>query len=241
MRRAFFCFAVLALLAAVGAPAGARPGLAIVLAIDVSASVDADSFVLERDGIAQAFAGRRLAEAIADVPGGIEAMLFEWSDPEADAVAVDWRHIANARQAAAFAAAVHAAPRLSRGRTAIGPALLAAAHEFERLPGRAARRVIDVSGDGIANLGLAPAAARDRLVAAGFTINGLALAAGDPWLADYYRGNIIGGAGAFVLAADSNASFVDAMLRKLVQEVASAGGAAAGNASAHCGRETSCQ
>jgi hypothetical protein len=199
------------------------PGLAVVLAIDVSASVDADTFVLERDGIAQAFASRNLAEAVAAVPGGIAAMLFEWSDPDADAVAVDWRHVADAGDAAAFAAAVHAAPRLSRGRTAIGPALLAAAGEFDRLPRGAARRVIDISGDGIANLGLAPAAARDRLVGEGITINGLAIPIEDPWLADYYRDNVIGGAGAFVLAAESDRSFVRAMLRKLVAEVAGSG------------------
>jgi Protein of unknown function (DUF1194) len=224
MYRLFACVAVLACLAPARGQGGPLPGLAIVLAVDVSASVDADSFVLERDGIARAFAGRRLAAAIAAVPGGIEAMLFEWSDPEADAVAVDWRHIADGQEARAFAAAVHAAGRSSRGRTAIGPALLAAAHEFDRLPQRPARRVIDISGDGIANLGVPPSTVRDRLVAAGIAINGLAIVAEDPWLADYYRDNVIGGAGAFVLAAENEASFVAAMLRKLALEVAGAGG-----------------
>jgi len=198
------------------------PALAIVLAIDVSASVDADRFVLQRDGIAHAFQDRRLADAIVAVPGGIEVLVLEWSDPDAIAVTIDWRPIDDAQGAAAFAAAVHASTRRSRGLTAIGPALLAAARQFDRSPQRAARQAIDISGDGIANLGLSPAAARDRIVRAGITINALALPTGEPWLADYFRREVIGGAGAFALASQSQASFSEAMLNKLVQEVAGA-------------------
>jgi hypothetical protein len=199
--------------------------LAVVLAIDVSASVDADSFVLQRDGISRAFENARLAEAIAAVAGGIEALFLEWSDPGAIAIATDWQRVADAKSAAAFAAAVHGAGRSSRGRTAIGPALLAAARQFDHLPEPAVRRTIDISGDGIANLGLPPAAARDRIVAAGITINGLAILTSEPWLDEYYRDAVIGGPGAFVLAARSEASFGEAMLKKLVEEVAGAGGA----------------
>jgi hypothetical protein len=204
------------------ATAAAPPTLAVVLAIDVSASVDAEGFVLQRDGIARAFRDRRLVDAIAASPGGIEALVLEWSDPDAIAITVDWRRIADARSAAAFAGAVHESDRRSRGLTAIGPALLAAARLFDRLPQPAARQAIDISGDGIANLGLPPAAARDRIVAAGITINALALPTAEPWLADYYRREVIGGAGAFVLAAQSEASFAEAVLRKLVLEVAGA-------------------
>ena len=210
----------LALCAALVPAAAQAAALAVVLAVDVSASVGADAYLLERDGIAGAFADPRLGSAIEALGGGIEAMVLEWSDPEAIAIAVDWRPIADARGAAAFAASVHAARRSSRGLTAIGPALLAAAQQFDRLPQPAARRVIDLSGDGIANLGLPPAAARDRIVAAGITINGLAILAAEPWLEDYYRSEIIGGAGAFVVAAKSEAGFARAMLRKLVAEVA---------------------
>ena len=223
MRRISRWLAVLALLAPAAGHAATAPQLAVVLAIDVSASVDADSFILQRDGIAAAFRDPRLVGAIALLPSGIEAMLLEWSDPEADAAAVDWRHVADPKSAAAFAAAVHAARRSSRGRTAIGPALLAAAKEFDRLPQAPPRRVIDISGDGMANLGGAPERARDRIVAAGITINGLAILAGDLWLEDYYRHNVIGGAGAFVVAAQSYASFAKAMRRKLQAEVAVAG------------------
>jgi hypothetical protein len=205
------------------AHAAAPATLGIVLAIDVSASVDADTFVLQRDGIARAFENRRLVDAIAAAPGGIEALLLEWSDPEEVAIAVDWRRVVDWKSAAAFAAAVRAAARSSRGLTAIGPALLAAAGEFDRLPQPALRRAIDISGDGMANRGLPPAQARDRVIQAGITINGLAILTDEPWLADYYRDNVIGGAGAFVMAAQTVDSFAEAMLRKLVEEVAERG------------------
>ena len=121
--------------------------LALVLAVDVSASVTADSYVLQHDGIARAFANSRLVEAITAAPGGIEVLVLEWSDPDKIAVAVDWQRVTDGTSARAFVAAVRASGRSSNGLTAIGPALLAAAAAFERLPEPAARRVIDLSGD----------------------------------------------------------------------------------------------
>ena len=199
------------------------PAHAAALALDVSASVTADSYILQRDGIAHAFADPRLIKAIAAAPGGIEALVLEWSDPRDLAVTVGWTRIADAEGAARFAAAVHATARRSRGLTAIGPALAAAAAQFDDLPQPAVRRVIDISGDGMANSGEPPAAARDAVVKAGITINGLAILSEEPWLEDYYRDNLIGGAGAFVIAARDFHSFADAMLRKLALEVAGAG------------------
>jgi len=196
--------------------------LALVLAVDVSASVTADSYVLQHDGIARAFADHRLVEAIEAAPGGIEALVLEWSDPDKIAVTVDWTRIADMPGAAAFAAAVRASRRSSSGLTAIGAALAAAGAAFDRLPEEAARHVVDVSGDGMTNFGPPTAAMRDRLVAAGITINGLAILIEEPWLADYYRHNVIGGPDAFVVSAHTFADFAEAMLRKLVREVASA-------------------
>ena len=196
--------------------------LAIVMAVDVSASVTPDSYILQRDGIARAFEDPRLMQAIAAAPGGIEASVVEWSDPNQIAVTVGWTQINDKQSAAEFTTAVHATTRSSRGLTAIGPALAAAAAQFNRLPQPAARRVIDISGDGMANLGGPPQGVRDRLVDAGVTINGLAILSEEPWLEDYYRRNVIGGPGAFVLGARDFHSFTDAMLRKLVQEVAGA-------------------
>src|SRR5207237_135401 len=129
--------------------------------------------------------------------------------------------IANPAAAAAFAASVRATQRSSHGLTAIGSAMLAAAAAFDHMPEPAAHRVIDVSGDGMANFGVPPIVARDQLVKQGITINGLAILTEEPWLDDYYRHNVIGGPAAFVSVAKTFDSFAEAMLRKLVQEVAS--------------------
>jgi hypothetical protein len=210
-----------AALVAKSAPA-AGAGLALVLAVDVSASVTADSYLLQRDGIARAFENPRLVNAISALSGGIEALVLEWSDPDRIAITVGWTRLADTDSAVAFAAAIRATKRSSEGLTAIGPALLAAAAAFDHTPEPAARRIIDISGDGMANFGLPPAVARDRTVAAGISINGLAILTEEPWLEAYYRSNVIGGPDAFVLAARDFRSFADAMLRKLVQEVADA-------------------
>jgi hypothetical protein len=200
-------------------PAGAA-GVALVLAVDVSASVSADSYLLQRNGIARAFENRRLVDAISGIPGGIEVLVLEWSDPDRIEVTVGWQRVAGADDAAALAAAVRAVKRSSNGLTAIGAALLGAAWAFDRMPEPAERRIIDISGDGMANFGVPPMTARDQVVAAGISINGLAILTEEPWLAGYYRSNVIGGPGAFVTVARDFESFADAMLRKLMQEVA---------------------
>ena len=219
MRLANFCLtAVIAVFLKAVPAAGA--GLALVLAIDVSASVTADSYVLQRNGIARAFKNPRLVDAISAVPGGIEVLVFEWSDPDQIEVTVGWQRVGDVDSAAAFAAAVRSTKRSSNGLTAIGPALLAAASAFDSLPEPAGRRIIDISGDGMANFGLPPKAARDRIVAAGISINGLAILTEESWLEGYYRSNVIGGPGAFVVVSQDFGSFAEAMLRKLVLEVA---------------------
>jgi hypothetical protein len=217
IRHAFaaICLCVLGILPAQAA------GVAIVLAVDVSESVSPGRYTLQREGIARAFESPRLVDAIAAVPGGIEALVLEWSDPDKIAITVGWTRIANRSSAAAFAASVRATQRSSNGLTAIGPALLAAAAAFDYMPEEASHKVIDVSGDGMANFGVPPAEARDRLVQRGITINGLAILSEEPWLDDYYRKNVIGGPASFVAVAKDFDSFADAMLRKLVQEVAS--------------------
>ena len=212
----------LALLAAAtlrGVAPGSAASIALVLAVDVSDSVSTERYVLQHDGIARAFETPRLIDAIAASPGGIEALVLEWSDPDKIAVTVDWTRIANRTSAAGFAAAVRASERTSHGLTAIGAALLAAGAAFQHAPEPAAHKVIDVSGDGMANFGPQPAEARDLLVAQGITINGLAILTEEPWLADYYRDNVIGGPAGFCLVAETMDSFAEAILRKLVQEV----------------------
>src|SRR5437660_1140511 len=208
------------LLAMAGAPPAQGAAVALVLAIDVSESVSSERYVLQHDGIARAFETPLLIDAIAAVPGGIEALVLEWSDPDKITITVGWTRIANRGAAAAFSASVRATERTSHGLTAIGSAMLAAGAAFDQMPEPAGRRVIDVSGDGIANFGVPPATARDALVKQGITINGLAILSEEPWLEDYYSRNVVGGPAAFVVAAKSFDSFAEAMLRKLVQEVA---------------------
>jgi hypothetical protein len=209
------------LLCAATVPARAA-AVALVLAIDVSESVSSERYLLQHEGIARAFETPQLVDAIAAVPGGIEALVLEWSDPDKIAITVGWSRIANRTGAAAFAASVRATQRSSNGLTAIGSALLAAAAAFDHMPEPAGHKIIDISGDGMANFGVAPVTARDALVNQGITINGLAILSEEPWLDDYYRTNVVGGPAAFVLVARNFDSFADAILRKLVQEVASA-------------------
>src|SRR5712691_2362592 len=216
MRLGLACF-LLALSAALPAQAAA---VALVLAIDVSESVSSERYVLQHEGIARAFETPGLVDIIAAAPGGIEALVLEWSDPDKIAVTVGWTRIANRNGAAAFAASVRATTRTSNGLTAIGSAMLAAAAAFDHMPESAGHRIIDISGDGMANFGEPPAAARDALVKQGITINGLAILSEEPWLDDYYRQNVIGGPSSFVAVAKTFDNFADAMLRKLVQEVA---------------------
>jgi hypothetical protein len=213
---------VASLLAVLAVSPAQASSVALVLAIDVSESVSTERYVLQHEGIARAFETPQLINAIAAAPGGIEALVLEWSDPDKVAVTVGWTRIADRSAAAAFAGSVRATQRTSHGLTAIGAALLAAGAAFDQMPEPAAHRVIDVSGDGMANFGVSPVDARDALVKKGITINGLAILSEEPWLDDYYRSNVIGGPAAFVLVAKSFDSFAEAILRKLVQEVAGA-------------------
>ena len=213
--------AIAAFLAVVAAALPAHAAaIALVMAIDVSGSVSPGRYRLQHEGIAEAFETPRLVNAIAAMPGGIEALVLEWSDPEKIAVTVGWTHIADRGTAAAFAAAVRGTTRTSHGLTAIGSAMLAAGAAFDHMPEPAGHRVIDVSGDGMANFGVPPAVARDLLVKQGITINGLAILTEEPSLDEYYTHNVIGGPASFVVVAKSMDTFAEAMLRKLVQEVA---------------------
>ena len=194
--------------------------VALVLALDVSLSVDEGEYQLQRDGIAEAFESPTLVAAVA---GGthhaIEVLVLEWSEPEREVIVIDWTRVSDAASARAFAAKVRASRRSSTGRTAVGSALLAAAAAFERLPDKAARRVIDVSGDGMANVGPPPAEVRDTLVAKGITINGLVILDEEPWVDQYYDMNVVGGAGAFLMQVEDYRSFAAAIRQKLLSEL----------------------
>jgi len=214
-------FLAAAALAAFLQPAHAdEADVALVLALDVSLSVDDGEYRLQRDGIAEAFESPALAAAVA---GGahraIEVLVLEWSEPDRQTVKVDWTRVGDAASARAFAARLRATRRSGTGRTAIGSALLAAAAAFERLPEKATRLVIDVSGDGMANVGPPPAEVRDILVAKGITINGLVIVNDEPWVDQYYDMNVVGGAGAFLMQVEDYRSFAGAIRQKLISEL----------------------
>jgi hypothetical protein len=209
---------------------------AIVLAADVSRSIDDEEFDLQRRGYAAAIVSDKLMEAIHAGPRGAVALAYvEWAGEGEQAIVVDWAVLRNATDAAKFAAALTATPRSFLGRTAIGAALDFAMGLFAEGGVAADRKVIDVSGDGTSNQGRAASEARDAAVKAGAVINGLsifnrraaaqggylALHTNPPGgLAQYYRDNVIGGPGAFVLPIDDFGKFGDAMIRKLTAEIA---------------------
>ncbi len=194
--------------------------LELILAVDASGSVSEAEFDLQVRGLAGAFRDPDVVAAIRDAgPTGVAVALVQWSSPGQQIVAVDWSVVSDGDSAAALAQRILGAGRLIMGETAIGDALafsmgLLTTNEFA---GR--RRVIDVSGDGETNWGPSPDRARDRVVAAGITINGLAVANEQPALGEYYRAHVIGGTGAFVVAATDYADFARAIRIKLIQEM----------------------
>ncbi len=199
--------------------------IALVLAVDVSASVDFGEFALMMGGYATAFRDEALAQSLASGPAGAAAvaMLF-WSGPGVRELAVPWRRLASVADAASFADAIDATPRMiPAGATALGEGLAASLALLERCPYRPARRVVDVSGDGRANAGLPLATARAAAELAGVTVNGLAVVNEEPDLEEYYREALIVGPGAFVISAEDYSAFASAILAKLSREV---GGAA---------------
>jgi hypothetical protein len=196
--------------------------LQLVLAMDASGSVDAVRFELQKRGYVAAFRHARVLQAIRSGPNqAIAATVVQWTGPTLQIQVVGWMRIGEEATAAAFAAAVDGAPRqLFGGGTSISGAIDFGSTLFGKSPFRANRRVIDVSGDGSNNRGRPVHLARDDAVAAGLGINGLPILALEPDLDRYYYDNVIGGPGAFVVAAQTYETFADAILKKLITEIA---------------------
>jgi hypothetical protein len=200
-----------------------RVDTALVLAVDVSQSVDDARFVLQMEGIAKAFEDPEVQRSLFSGPHrAMFVTLIEWSDKAA--VAVPWTLIASPEDAQAFAAALRKTPRhgaeftcMSRALQMIGDKVL------PFLPMPANRTVIDVSSDGHDNCNLSPPvdALRDELVASGATINGLPILEGDEaaTLEAWYKAHVIGGASAFTVPAHGYGDFERAMRRKFVTEI----------------------
>jgi hypothetical protein len=198
----------------------AKVDMALVLAVDVSESVDAGEYELQHEGIARAFENPDVIAAIQNgATGAIDVLMLEWSDRDKQAIVVPWTRVSDKASGAAFSAEVRAGKRSSNGLTAVGDALLASAAAFRTVPDQPVRRVIDISGDGMANIGPKPDDIRDALNAQGITINGLAILASEPWLDTYYNSDVIGGDGAFLLQVKDFQSFATAIKQKLLAEI----------------------
>lgn len=237
-----FSARLFAVLAAVAVVVGSPPAraeeevdLLLVLCSDVSRSIDTQKFYLQRDGYADAIVNPRVVQAIhAGAFGKIAVSFVQWSGVGAQKIIIDWTVIRDEASARDFSAQISEAPRAFADRTSISDAIDFATRHLDRAPFKSSRRTIDVSGDGTNNSGREVAAARDAALAKGVTINGLVILSEKPmsWNADhtnppggldgYYRNNVIGGPGAFVMAAENFNSFGEAILNKLIAEIADA-------------------
>lgn len=247
LRRIWIAIAVLGLLAVAQRPAAAEEvDLELVLAVDTSGSVDPVEARLQRGGYVTAFTDRRVVDAIVrGTIGRIAVTYFEWAGPGFQRILVPWRIIDGPESAASFAAEIEDNNFVSMRGTSISGAIDFAAPLFDANAFEGLRRVIDVSGDGVNNGGRWVQTARDQAVAKGIVINGLAILGDGPggggggggdfdrgfgWrynvpdLDKYYEENVIGGPGAFVVVAKDFGAFADAIVAKLIREIAGTGG-----------------
>jgi hypothetical protein len=233
---------LLALLVLIGPGAFGRAALAddrvdllIVLAADISRSVDERKFRLQREGYAAALVDPRVVRAMAGGPVGRIAICFvEWAGDADQVLVMDWAHIGSAEDARTVARRIQDAPRAFMGRTSISAAIDFSLAQLARSPYQSDRRVIDVSGDGTNNSGRPVTEARDAAIAQGATINGLVILSEVPLatnplhthppggLTAYYERNVVGGPGAFVVEAENFEAFGQSLISKLIKEIAEA-------------------
>jgi hypothetical protein len=216
--------AIAALLAAVIVPArgggGPNVDLALVLAVDCSDSVDRREFRLQIDGFARAFRSPDVIRAIqSGLNGRIAVALFEWSDFYQKALVVEWTIVDGSASAEAVALRIEQAGRAASGGTSISAAIAGGVKVLSTVPWLSDRRVIDVSGDGANTGGERIEIVRDRALALGIIINGLAINNDNPDLTAYYQENVIGGPGSFVIEASGYETFAVAIRLKLVREI----------------------
>jgi hypothetical protein len=211
------------------ARAEASVDLLLVLAVDVSRSIDEEEARLQRDGYRSAMTDPQVLAAIAGGPlGAIAVAYVEWASSTYQTLVIPWSRIASQADGAAWAAQLARSKRASVNWTSISGALAFSRQVLADSPFEATRRVIDVSGDGPNNHGPPPEPERDRLVGEGVTINGLPIVNDRPnfgiapgaLLESYYRNSVIGGPGAFLVVADDFTAFAASVRRKLLQEVA---------------------
>ena len=232
LRLALALFAAL-LVSAAPARAAEQVDLLLVLASDVSRSVDFPKFKLQREGYAKAIMDPRVLKAIASGMNGKIAVSFvEWAGYGQQKVVIDWAMVDGTEAASVLAEQFIKMPRSFYDRTSISGAIDFSMTQFARAPYETVRKTIDISGDGTNNSGPSVTSARDRALAAGVTINGLVILTDNPqaWNSDhtnppgglenYFRNNVTGGPASFVLVAENFDSFGQAIVKKLIAEIA---------------------
>jgi len=193
----------------------------LVMSVDVSGSVSDDRFELQKHGYAAAFRNPKVLAAIrAGDQRAISVSMLQWTGPTLHVVVVPWMTIRDQKSAMAVADAIDAAPRrIFGGGTSLSGAIDYGVIMLTASPTTATRQVIDISGDGSNNIGRLPTDSRDEAVKLGIRINGLPMLTLEPDLDVYFRQNVIGGPGAFVIPARNYDQFADAILRKLIAEI----------------------
>ncbi|MGI9409817.1 MAG: DUF1194 domain-containing protein [Hyphomicrobiaceae bacterium] len=223
-----FC---LACIASVAVHAQSRVDLELVLAVDVSQSMDLEEQRLQRNGYVAAFRHRDIIKAIASgLHGRIAVSYLEWAGDHFQSIVIPWRTIASAADANAFADELASRAISREKRTSISNALLIAASMIRQNDIDGVRKVIDVSGDGPNNSGPPVALARDRVMRDNITVNGLAFVEerseglssffSVPNLDHYYERCVIGGEGSFAMPVHEKQEFTTAIRRKLLREIA---------------------
>lgn len=227
-RRSLITGAAAAALAPATRPARAEDSVDVllVLAVDVSRSVDEEQARLQRDGYTASILDAEVMKAVqGGMLGAIGVAYMEWSGVEDQRLVVPWTRIASPTDAESWVAALNAHSPRPIGWTSVSGALDFSRHLLKEAPWHGMRRVVDVSGDGVNNSGRPSEEARDEAVAEGVIINGLPIMGdrsrhGLMPLDEYYRRNVTGGPGAFVVPATGFDSFGRAVRRKLMLEIA---------------------
>lgn len=210
-----------------------RQGVAVdvelVLAVDISYSMDPDEQALQREGYIRALTSPEFLNAIREgMIGKIAVTYVEWAGAHEQRVIVPWRVIEGPESADAFAGEIAKAPYRRAARTSVSGAIAFSAGLFDASGFRGIRRVIDISGDGANNHGPLVTVARDEALAKGITINGLPITAKRPsyvtmdidTLDVYYEDCVIGGPGSFVVPIAGRDKFIEATRTKLILEIA---------------------
>jgi hypothetical protein len=206
--------------------------LELVLAVDVSRSVDSEEAALQREGYAEAFRHPAVIDAIQSNPNRRIAVAYvEWAGSQYQKLTIPWTIVSDAASGQRFADVIMGQPHVSERWTSISGVIDFSVRVFTISPYQGTRRVIDISGDGVNNSGRPASDARDEVLAGGVTINGLVImndrpvpgfseSFPQPALDLFYRDHVIGGPGAFVVSIEDFSTFAYAIRNKLIREIA---------------------